>query len=32
MRHYKDNEMLVVPFNTSNHWITLTISTKYDQV
>jgi hypothetical protein len=32
MRHYKDEEMLVVPFNTSNHWITLSISTKYNQV
>jgi hypothetical protein len=32
MRHYRDKEMLVVPFNTSNHWVTLSISTKYDQV
>jgi Ulp1 family protease len=32
MRHYKNKEMLVVPFNTSNHWVTLSISTKYDQV
>jgi Ulp1 family protease len=32
MRHYKDKEMLVVPFNTGNHWVTLAISTKYDQV
>jgi hypothetical protein len=33
MRHYKDDkEMLVVPFNTGNHWVTLSISTKYDQV
>jgi hypothetical protein len=32
MRHYKDKEMLVVPFNTGNHWVTLSISTKYDQV
>jgi hypothetical protein len=30
MRHYKDKEMLVVPFNTGNHWVTLSISTKYD--
>jgi hypothetical protein len=30
MRHYKDNEILVVPFNTSKHWVTLSISTKYD--
>jgi hypothetical protein len=28
MRHYRDNEMLVVPFNTGNHWINLSISTK----
>jgi hypothetical protein len=32
IRHYKDKEMLVVPFNTGNHWVTLSISTKYDQV
>jgi hypothetical protein len=32
MRHYKDKEMLVVPFNTGSHWVTLSISTKYDQV
>jgi hypothetical protein len=33
MRHYKDDkEMLVVSFNTGNHWVTLSISTKYDQV
>jgi hypothetical protein len=32
MRHYKDKEMVVVPFNTGNHWVTLSISTKYDQV
>jgi hypothetical protein len=32
MRHYKDKEMLVIPFNTGNHWVTLSISTKYDQV
>jgi hypothetical protein len=32
MRHYRDKEMLVVPFNTGNHWVTLSISTKYDQV
>jgi hypothetical protein len=32
MRHYRDKEMLVVPFNMSNHWVTLSISTKYDQV
>jgi hypothetical protein len=30
IRHYKDKEMLVIPFNTSNHWVTLSISTKYD--
>jgi hypothetical protein len=32
MRHYRNNDMLVVPFNTRNYWITLLISTKYDQV
>jgi hypothetical protein len=32
MRHYSDNEILVVPFNTDNQWVTLAISIKYDQV
>jgi hypothetical protein len=32
MRHYSDKEILVVPFNMGNHWITLAISIKYDQV
>jgi hypothetical protein len=32
MRYYNDKEILVVPFNTGNHWITLVISVKYDQV
>jgi hypothetical protein len=32
MKHYRDNEMLVIPFHTGNHWVTLSISTKYDQV
>jgi hypothetical protein len=32
MKHYNDKEMLVVPFNTGNHWVTLSISTMYDQV
>jgi hypothetical protein len=32
MRHYRDKEMLVIPFNPGNHWVTLSISTKYDQV
>jgi hypothetical protein len=32
MRHYSDKEILVIPFNTGNHWVTLVISTKYDQV
>jgi hypothetical protein len=32
MRHYRDKEMLVVPFNMGNHWVTLSITTKYDQV
>jgi hypothetical protein len=32
MRHYGDKGMLVIPFNTCNHWLTLSISTKYDHV
>jgi hypothetical protein len=32
MRHYSDKEILVIPFNTGNHWVTVAISTKYDQV
>jgi hypothetical protein len=32
MRHYSNKEILVIPFNMSNHWVTLAISTKYDQV
>jgi hypothetical protein len=32
MKHYKDKEMLFVSFNTANHWVTLSISTKYDRV
>jgi hypothetical protein len=32
MRHYSDKEILVITFNTDNHWVTLAISTKYDQV
>jgi hypothetical protein len=32
MRHYRDMEMLVIPFNMGNQWVTLSISTKYDQV
>jgi hypothetical protein len=32
MRHYRDKDMLVIPFNTGNHWVTLSISTKYNQV
>jgi hypothetical protein len=31
MRHYNDKEILVVLFNTGNHWITLVISTKADK-
>jgi hypothetical protein len=27
MKHYKDKEILVVPFNADAHWITLSIST-----
>jgi hypothetical protein len=30
--HYRNKEMLVILFNTGNHWVTLSISTKYDQV
>jgi hypothetical protein len=30
MSHYKDKEMLVVAFNTGNHWLLLSISTKYE--
>jgi Ulp1 family protease len=32
MKHYRDKKMLVIPFNTGNHWATLSISTKYEQV
>jgi hypothetical protein len=32
MRHYRNKEMLVIPFNTGNHWVTLSISIKFDQV
>jgi hypothetical protein len=32
MRHYSDKEILVVPFNMGNHWVTLAIFIKYDQV
>jgi hypothetical protein len=32
MRHYRDKEMLVIPFNIGNHWVTLSIFSKYDQV
>jgi hypothetical protein len=32
MTHYSDKEILVIPFNMGNHWVTLAISTKYDQV
>jgi hypothetical protein len=32
MNHYKDKEMLVVPFNMGNHWVLLSVSAKYDQV
>jgi hypothetical protein len=32
MIHYRDKEMLVVPFNMGNHWVTPSISTMYDQV
>jgi Ulp1 family protease len=32
MRQYRDKKMLVIPFNMGNHWVTLSISMKYDQV
>jgi uncharacterized protein involved in tolerance to divalent cations len=32
MRQYRNKEILVVPFNMGNHWVTLSISIKYDQV
>jgi hypothetical protein len=32
MTPYKDKEILIIPFNTGNHWVTLSISIKYDQV
>jgi hypothetical protein len=32
MRHYSDKEILVVPFNLGNHWVTIAISIKYSQV
>jgi hypothetical protein len=32
MKCYRDKELLVGPFNTGNYWVTLAISTKYDQV
>jgi hypothetical protein len=32
MCHYKDKEMLVIPFNMGNHWLFLLVSTTYDQI
>jgi hypothetical protein len=32
MSHYNHKDMLVVPFNMGNHWVTLSISATYDQV
>jgi hypothetical protein len=32
MCHYNDKEMLVVPYNTGNHWLLLSISTMYEEV
>jgi hypothetical protein len=32
MRHNTDKEILVIPFNMGNHWVTLSISTMYDQI
>jgi hypothetical protein len=30
--HYKDKEILVIPFNMGKHWTLLSVSTKYYQV
>jgi hypothetical protein len=30
IRHYRDKEIFVIPFNIGNHWVTLSISTNYD--
>jgi hypothetical protein len=30
MRHYNEKEMLVILFNTGNHWLLLSISITYD--
>jgi hypothetical protein len=32
MSPYKDKDMLVIPFNTGNRWVLLSICTTYDQV
>jgi hypothetical protein len=32
IRYKDDKEILVIPFNTDNHWVTLSISTKYDHI
>jgi hypothetical protein len=32
MRHYSDKEILVIPFNTYNHWVILAIFIMYDHV
>jgi hypothetical protein len=32
MGHYSAKEILVVSSNMGNHWVSLAISTKYDQV
>jgi hypothetical protein len=32
MCHFNDKEMLLIPFNTGNYWLLLSISTMYDQV
>jgi hypothetical protein len=29
MSHYKNKEMLIIPFNTGSHWVTLSSSPKY---
>jgi hypothetical protein len=30
--HYNDKEMVVVPFNTDDHWVLISVSTKYEQL
>jgi hypothetical protein len=32
MHHHNNKEMLVIPYNTGNHWLLVNISTLYDKV